>query len=89
MSLTPKAVLEKIKELSAKHEIPNTIGVDTVVLVMRTTVAEMMPVLNQLEQEGLVVLHASPNAGKGTPKLTDAGKVSLPVVENPAKVDII
>ena len=89
MQLAETTVFEKIKEISGKHELPRMLGVDTLVLIMRTTVAMLMPILTELEQKGLIVLHASPNAGKGTPKLTDAGKVSLPLVEKLAEIEII
>ncbi len=49
MNLTPEIVLQKIKEISGRHLVPDpSIGVDSLALVLGTTIEELKPHLDTL-----------------------------------------
>jgi hypothetical protein len=76
-NLTAAGVLEKIQEIYKRHEPNKQIGVDTIALMLHINLADLQMFLDELQQDGHIMLHASRNAGKGVPKLTDAGTLSL------------
>lgn len=49
MDLTPEIVLQKIKEISQRHVVPDpSIGVDSLALVLGTTIEDLKPHLDTL-----------------------------------------
>ena len=54
---TPEILLAKLKELLGKHELKKVISVDTLALVLKLKPAEILPLVENLEDTGQVMRH--------------------------------
>lgn len=54
-------ILEKLRELAAKHDKWHPIGIDSLALILKVSQGELKQYLTVLEQQGLVVIHTSSN----------------------------
>lgn len=79
MKITPEEVLKKLKDIIGRHlKTDPQIGIDSLALGLNISPQELMPLLMQLKQEELVILHRNPlTSGRSNGRLDDYTGITL------------
>lgn len=79
MNITSDQVLKKLKDIISMHlKTDPVIGVDSLALGLNISPHELMPLLMQLKQEELIILHRnSSSSGRSNGRLDDYTGITL------------